>query len=259
MLWSEKMLESVGDKQAHGKTAGEVLAALTTPLPTEATGTLVIVQPASGSLLWRGLATAALHMRITPGEFRSRPLRVHAFLQDVPLQDVWAIQLRGGGAGRTIHDLRPLFTPAGLQAVHPVVQGLFRLRAGLGTLLGWDQQRPTWSAESYIHRLTPTDRAQSVVSPGTQEGLFSILYVFEHEQLSELRNATVHAFSSLSMAQVQGGYLAYWAIYVRPVSRFTALYMTAIAPFRRFLVYPALIRQVQRTWVARYGGEGRMS
>lgn len=197
-------------------------------------------------------------MRIDPREFRSRPLRVHEFLQYVPLQDVWAIHLRGGGAGRTIHDLRPLFTFAGLQAVNPVVNGLFRLRAQLGTLLGWDQQRPTWSAESYVHRLTPTDHAQSVVSPGTPEGPFSILYVFEHEQLSELRNETVHAFSSLSMGQTQGGYLAYWAIYVQPVSRFTAPYMTAIAPFRRFLVYPTIIRQVQRAWAERYGGEGRV-
>ena len=196
-----------------------------------------------------------LTMRIDPSALRSRYLRVHTFLQDVPLQDVWAIQLRGGGTGRTIHDLRPLFTYAGLQAVHPVVKGLFRLRERLGTLLGWDQQRPTWSTESYVHRLTPTDRAQSVVSPGTLEGPFSVLYVFEHEQLHELRNATVHAFSSLSMGPAQDGYLAYWAIYVKPVSRWTALYMTAIAPFRRLLVYPAIIRQVQQAWAARYGGE----
>jgi hypothetical protein len=197
-------------------------------------------------------------MRIDPGEFRLRTLRVHAFLQDVPLQDVWALQLRGGGAGRTIHDLRALFTFAGLQAMNPVVKGLFRLRARLGTLCGWDRPRPTWSSESYVHRLTPADRTRSVVAPGTLEGPFRLLYVFEHEQLSELRNATVHAFSSLSLGQVPGGYLAYWAIYVQPVSRLTALYMMAIAPFRRFLVYPAIIRQVQRAWATRYEEEGSM-
>ena len=197
-------------------------------------------------------------MRIDRTEFRSRTLRVHDFLKDVPLQDVWAIRLRGGGAGCTIHDLRPLFTFAGLQELNPVVKGLFSLRTRLGTLFGWDQQRPAWSAESYAHRLTPADRSQSVVSPGTPEGPFSTLYVFEHEQLSEVRNATVHAFSSLSMRQVEGGYLAYWAIYVKPVSRFTGLYMAAIAPFRHLLVYPAIIRMVQRKWAERYGAEGRV-
>jgi hypothetical protein len=179
---------------------------------------------------------------------------VHKLLHDVPLQDVWVIRLRGGGAGRTIHDLRPLFSFAGLQEVNPVVRGLFRLRARLGTVFGWDEAHATWSAESYIHRLTPMDCTRSVVSPGTLEGPFSTLYVFEHEQLSELRNATVHAFLSLSMGQVPGGYLAYWAIYVKPVSRFTGLYMAAIAPFRHCLVYPAIIRKVERAWAERYGG-----
>jgi hypothetical protein len=83
--------------------------------------------------------------------------------------------------------------------------------------------------------------------------------VFEHEQLFEARNATVHAFLSLSMGQAQGGYLAYWAIYVKPVSRFTPLYMAAIAPFRHFLVYPAIIRRVQLGWAQRYGVEGTVA
>jgi hypothetical protein len=180
---------------------------------------------------------------------------VHDFLQDVPLHDVWAIPLRGGGPGRTIHDFRPLFAFARLQEVNPAVRALVGLRTRLGTLFGWDQQRPAWGAESYVHRLTPMDRARSVVPPGTPEGPFTTLYVFEHEQLSEVRNATVHAFSSLSMGEAQGGYLVYWAIYVKPVSRLTGLYMTAIAPFRHLLVYPAIIRMVQRAWDERHGVE----
>jgi hypothetical protein len=169
---------------------------------------------------------------------------------------VWAIRLRGGGDGRTIHDLRPLFTPARLQEANPAVKALFGLRLRLGTLFGWDRQRPAWGAESYVHRLTPADRARSVVSPGTPEGPFSTLYVFEQEQLIEARNATVHAFLSLSMGQAQGGYLAYWAIYVKPVNRLTRVYMAAIAPFRHMLVYPAIIRMVERAWAERYGVEG---
>jgi hypothetical protein len=180
---------------------------------------------------------------------------VHDFLQDVPLQDVWAIPLRGGGPGRTIHDFRPLFTFARLQEVNPAVRALFGLRTRLGSLFGWDQQCPAWRAESYVHRLTTTDRARSVVAPGTPEGPFTTLYVFEQEQLSEVRNATVHAFSSLSMAEAEGGYLVYWAIYVKPVSRWTGAYMTAIAPFRHLLVYPAIIGMVQRAWAERHGAE----
>jgi hypothetical protein len=73
--------------------------------------------------------------------------------------------------------------------------------------------------------------------------------------LSELRNATVHAFASLAIRPAPGGYLAYLGVFVQPVHRFTRLYMAAIAPFRRLVVYPAIIRKVQSAWVERYGGE----
>ncbi len=193
-------------------------------------------------------------MRIDPSEFRACPLRVHALLHDVPLEDVWAIRLAGGGAGRTIQDVRAVFS-AGAEAVPPLVKGLFRLRGRIGALFGWDQQRPAWNAESYAQRLSAADRAQSTAAPGTPDGRLSFLYRFENEQLSERRNATVHAFLSLSLRPTPGGYLAYLAVYVQPVHRFTRLYMKAIAPFRRLVVYPAIIQQVQRAWAERYGGE----
>jgi hypothetical protein len=193
-------------------------------------------------------------MRISPGEFRARPLRVHTFLHDVPLEDAWAVPLSGGGAGRTIQDLRAVML-AGREAAPAVVQGLFRLRGRIGALFGWDQQRPAWNAESYTDRLSPADRARSLAPPGTPDGTFHLLYRFEDEQLSELRNATVHAFVSLSIRQTPGGYLAYMGVFVRPVHRFTSLYMGAIAPFRRLVVYPAVIRRLQSAWAERYGGE----
>jgi hypothetical protein len=189
-------------------------------------------------------------MRIEPGEFRARPLRVHALLHDVPLEDAWAAPLTGGGAGRTVQDLWAVMVE-GFGAAPAMVRGLFWLRARIGVLFRWDRLRAAWDAESYTNRLSPADRAQSRVAPGTRDGGFSHLYRFEDEQLSELRNSTVHAFVSLSIRPAPGGYLAYLGVYVRPVHRFTGLYMTAIAPFRRLVIYPALIRTMQRAWVQR--------
>ena len=193
-------------------------------------------------------------MRIDPGEFRARPLRVHALLHDVPLEDAWAVPLSGGGAGRTILDVRAVMV-AGREAAPAVVKGLFRLRGRIGTLLGWDHRRTAFRGESYADRLSPADRARSLVAPGTPDGSFSLLYRFEDEQLGELRNATVHAFASLSIRPTPGGYLAYLGVFVQPVNRFTGLYMAAIAPFRRLVVYPAVIRKMQSAWAERYGGE----
>jgi hypothetical protein len=193
-------------------------------------------------------------MRLDADEFHARPLRVHALLHDVPLEDAWAVPLSGGGAGRTVQDLRAVMT-AGRAVAPAVVRWLFRLRGSIGALFGWDQQRADWNAESYASRLTPADRAQSLVAPGTRDGNFRILYRFEDEQLSELRNATVHAFVSLSIRPTPDGYVAYAGVFVKPVHRFTRLYMEAIAPFRRLVVYPAVIRRIQRVWVERYGGQ----
>ena len=196
-------------------------------------------------------------MRLYPSEFRARPLRVHALLHDVPLEDAWAVPLSRGGPGRTIQDLRAVMI-TGLGAAPALVQGLFWLRGRLGALFGWDHQRPAWTVESYADRLSPADRAQSLVAPGTPDGKFRLLYRFEDEQLGELRNSTVQAFASLSIRPTPTGYLAYLGVFVRPVHRFTGLYMGAIAPFRRLVVYPGIIRSMQKAWAERYGGESRV-
>ena len=47
-------------------------------------------------------------------------------------------------------------------------------------------------------------------------------------------------------------YRLYGGVYVQPVSRLTPLYMALIDPFRRFIVYPAVLRRIRRAWEERY-------
>jgi hypothetical protein len=42
--------------------------------------------------------------RVKRADFQRLNLRCHALLNDVPLHDVWAIPLKGGGPGRSIQD-----------------------------------------------------------------------------------------------------------------------------------------------------------
>jgi hypothetical protein len=135
------------------------------------------------------------------------------------------------------------------------VRALFALRWWLGRVFRWDDERHDLPGSSYVHRLTEADRAQSQVPPGTRDGRFRVLYVLRNEALSEIRNATVHGFLALALTRREQGYQLYVAIYVRPVSRVTPVYMAAIYPFRRFLVYPALGRHVQRAWAQMSGEE----
>jgi len=190
-------------------------------------------------------------MRVKPADFQRLPLRCHALLSDVPLHDVWAIPLNGGGPGRSIQDARAiLFTDR--RPPNVAVRGLFALRWTLGRAFGWDDERHDPSSESYVNRLAEADRSRSQIAPGTREGPFRVLYVLGAEALSEIRNATVHAFLALALAPSPGGYTLYMAIYVKPVSRLTTLYMALIDPFRRLVVYPALGRRAQQRWSRTY-------
>jgi hypothetical protein len=191
-------------------------------------------------------------MRVQPADFQRLNLHCHALLSDVPLHDVWAIPLNGGGPGRTIQDARAILF--GDRRPHPTraVRGLFALRWALGRVFGWDEERHDPPGASYVHRLAEADRSQSQIPPGTREGPFRVLYVLGGEALSELRNATVHAFLALALTPSREGYTLYLAIYVKPVSRFTRLYMALIDPFRRLVVYPALGRYAQQRWSRTY-------
>jgi uncharacterized protein DUF2867 len=185
-------------------------------------------------------------VHVNTAEFRKLNLRCHAILEDVPLHDVWAIPLSGGGTGRSIQDARAILFERSQRNV--AVRGLFALRSALGRAFGWDDERHDPPSESYVNRLAEADRSQSQVAPGTREDMFRVLYVFENEALSEIRNATVHAFVAVALSPSPGGYTLHMAIYVKPVSWLTTVYMALIDPFRRFVVYPALGRRAQQRW-----------
>lgn len=194
-------------------------------------------------------------MRVPREEFRSLGLEVHGLLSDVPLHDVSAIDLPGGGAGRTISDVRSLIAGQNLRAVNPAVRVLVALRARVGRLFGWDSEIHKIHNHldtSYIRRLSPDVKRRSALVPGSQDGRLHLLYVLEREWLAEFRNATVHALFAVALTETLVGYRLYWGVYVQPVSRLTPLYMALIDPFRRFIVYPAVLRRIRRAWAERY-------
>ncbi len=188
-------------------------------------------------------------MRIQPREYGDLDLRAHSLLADVPLHDVWAVDLDGGGHNRTMLDLRELLSMERIARVSTPVRLLFAVRGWLGRILSWDREPPGTGWTSYIERLSEDDRKASLVEPGTVEGPFRVLYVSSDEAILEIHNATVHAFSVFALRPRDGGYRMLWAIYVKPVGALTAGYMRLIDPFRRLIVYPAVLRYVKSSWV----------
>lgn len=189
-------------------------------------------------------------MRVDPAVFRQFDLRVHTFLNDVPLHDVWRVELAPRDGNPDMRDVRSVMSEALLVSLNPVVRGLFALRALLGRLFGWDGERPDRASQSYEGRLTDEDREKSLEPPGKAEGPFRLLYVFPTEALGEAINRTVHAFSCLALVPRERGYFLYWAIYVRPGKTLTRVYMALIDPFRHWIVYPSVLRRLQKAWRA---------
>jgi hypothetical protein len=189
----------------------------------------------------------------TVEEYLRLRLRAHSLLRDVPLHDVWRVALPGGGPSRTMADVRAVFEVA--RQSHRLslpVRALFSLRWSIGRLFRWDRPPPEPEAWSYLARLTDTDRRQSIVEPGTMDGPFTILYAHPMEAVSEIRNATVHGFLVWALEPTSAGYQLFWAIHVLPVSFWTRPYLALIDPFRRWLVYPALLRRIHESWARQF-------
>ena len=195
-------------------------------------------------------------MQIAPEEYERLNLRAHSLLADVPLHDVWRVELSGGGPGRSIVDLRALLSVENLAAANAAVRFLFGLRGWLGRVFGWDREPPQAFRESFIQRLSAADRESSLVPPGTPDGPFRVLFVSPLESISEIQNSTVHAFSVFVLLEYSSGYRLYWAIYVLPLGRITSWYMRLIDPFRRCIIYPAVLRYVRAAWERGCDGRG---
>lgn len=185
--------------------------------------------------------------QISSEEFKHLPLRVHSFLYDVTLRDVWAVDLPPLRSGITLDEFLRA-SRAHHCKLSPSARALIGIRLFAGRLMAWDRQ-PATDCEAFAERLTKTDHSRSLVPAGTPEGLFRIVYRFENEQLVELINRTAHAAAVSALTQTSTAYRFYFAVYVRHVSRLTPIYMTLIEPFRKLIVYPSLLRTVRATWV----------
>ena len=191
---------------------------------------------------------------IAAQEFLAQPLRVHAFLEGVPLHDVWAVNLPCAQEGVTLSEYFRRTSKKGSQRkIAWPARALLGFRFFLGRIFGWDKDLHGKGQASFADRITSEDREESLVPPGTVEGLFRVVYSFENEALRETANGTVHGAVLLALVPAERGYRLYFAVYVRKVSWFTPVYMGLIGPFRRWIVYPALFRQIQDSWNREFG------
>lgn len=204
-------------------------------------------------------------MRLPNAAHESRPWRIHEIVPDFAVEDVWALPAHGGAEDfRTLLELVASSDPANAESLP--ARTLWRVRDRLGEWFGLDRISVPVDSDG-------DDAAGKLAIPGTNETSltgrlpddlrntaadvhfvslpFVPLYRTDVEFAAEVSNRTVHGVMHLAwLDQGDGRYQGQMAVYVKPRGRFGQGYMALIRPFRHWIVYPGLMRQIERTWSA---------
>jgi hypothetical protein len=190
-------------------------------------------------------------MRLPNTAHTSQPWRIHGLAPDFRLEDVWALPTPGGPDDfPRLVQLMASFDPS--RASSRVTETLFAIRWKLGGLLGWDDPESGLGSRvpTLRDRLT-VDLRDAPVGPDLEGFPFSPLYQTDHEWATEIANRTMHGILHLGWVPDQsGGYRGQMAVLVKPNGLLGTAYMAAITPFRHLIVYPALLRALERGWRA---------
>ncbi len=201
-------------------------------------------------------------MRLPNSAHESRPWRIQEIASDFELEDVWALPVEGDAEDfQALLELMASSDPA--KADSRPARALWNLRDRLGSWLSLGRistpaedsaaplPLPGTTETSLVERL-PEDLRETTAGIEFSSLPFVPLYRTDVEFAAEISNQTVHGVLHLAwVEQGSGRYQGQMAVYVKPRGLLGNAYMALIKPFRYWIVYPALMRQVARTWSAR--------
>ena len=205
-------------------------------------------------------------MRLPNAAHEARPWRIREIATDFTLEDVWALPVHGGAEDfQTLVELMVSSDPTNAKSFPTRV--LWRARDRLGRWFGLGRIAapvasgsddapaklpiPGTNEASLTDRL-PDDLRNTATDLFFESLPFVPLYRTDDEFAAELSNRTVHGVMHLAWVdQGDGRYEGQMAVYVKPRGLLGKGYMAVIKPFRHWVVYPALMRQIERAWNTR--------
>ncbi|GAA2635385.1 DUF2867 domain-containing protein [Actinomadura fulvescens] len=189
-------------------------------------------------------------MRIPNAAHAAQPWRIHEFIRDFRIEDVWSFRAPGAGPDDFPVMLDALKAAYDSRKEPAATRFLFAVRWKLGALLGWDApQAGLGSRVSSLRDRLPRDLAQTANDATPCSDPFTDVYLLDNEAARELANRTVHTIMHLGWVPTDGGgYELRMAALVKANGLFGRLYMALIAPFRYLIIYPALTRRWERAW-----------
>jgi hypothetical protein len=191
-------------------------------------------------------------MRLPNTAHTAEPWRIHELTREFRLEDVWALPTPGG-ADDFPRLVRLMSSGHPSQASSRAARTLWAIRWKVGQLLGWDG--PDAGLGSRVPTLRdrlPQDLRNAPSGPDFGALPFTSLYLIDDEWAAEIANRTMHGVMHIGwVLDATGGYRGQMAVYVKPNGLFGTAYMAAIRPFRHLIVYPSMLRQIDRVWRAR--------
>ncbi len=194
-------------------------------------------------------------MRLSNSEHESEAWRIRGVAPDFRLEDAWALPAEGGAEDfAALLEVMASLDPT--RAGSRVSRALFGIRYRVGEWLGWDEVPDPLAiphdSDTTLSARLPADLRNSAAGFELHAKDFKPLYRTRDEWAAEISNRTVHAVMHLAwVEQSDGRYRGQMGVYVKPRGRLGEMYMAAIAPFRHLIVYPALMRELERAWRAR--------
>ena len=190
-------------------------------------------------------------MRLPNSAHTSRPWRIHELTTDFRLEDVWALPTPGG-PGQLPRLVRKIAAGDPSQGSPLATRALWAIRWKLGELFGWDS--PDTGLGSRVPTLRdrlPSDLREAPSGPDFAALPFHSLYLIDDEFAAEIANRTTHGVMHVGwVPDGTGGYRGQMAVLVKPNGLLGNAYMAAIRPFRHRIVYPVMLRKIEREWSA---------
>jgi hypothetical protein len=188
-------------------------------------------------------------MRLPDSAHTSRPWRIHEIAPDFRVEDVWALATPGGPDD--FPRLVQRFAAGDpSRSSSRAGRALWALRWKLGELFGWDD--PDTGVGSRVPTLRerlPADLRDGATGPAFKALPFTSLYLLADEWAAEIANRTMHGVLHLGwVPDRNGGYRGQMAVLVKPNGLVGNGYMAAIKPFRHLIVYPSMLRRIEREW-----------
>lgn len=203
-------------------------------------------------------------MRVPNDVLKTQRWIIDDIVHDFEVEDVWMLPIDGGpdDFAAVIDVMESIDFPGSASLPVRVLWGVRDLLGrmfGLGRIstsaddAGPALPVPATDERSLIGRV-PAELRSTATDSRLTDKPFRPLYLTDTEFAEEISNRTMHGVMHLAWVdQSDGRYQAQMTVYVKPRGAFGSAYMAFIKPFRYAIIYPALMRYLERLWAERRG------